>query len=106
MPYHLHSVSIHNGTGSSGHYYTYVKDHSLNVWRQFNDFNVRTVDEDQVLAEAAGDGLSKTAYWVVYISEKELKGQKLVDMYAFEPEVSAFYRRHPYSAMAEPLIVN
>jgi len=28
MPYHLHGVCIHDGTAESGHYYSYIRDHT------------------------------------------------------------------------------
>ena len=33
MPYHLHGVCIHDGTAESGHYYSYIKDPTQNIWR-------------------------------------------------------------------------
>lgn len=71
MPYYLHGICIHDGTAESGHYYSYIKDHNQDVWRQYNDHRVSQVEEAQVLEEATGGGVSKSAYWVVYISEQE-----------------------------------
>ena len=73
MPYHLHGVTIHDGTAESGHYYSYIKDHKKNIWRQYNDHRVNIVEEAQVLEEASGGGLTKSAYYIIYISENELQ---------------------------------
>jgi len=49
MKYQLHGVCIHDGSAESGHYYTLIKDHHQNVWREFNDIRVKIVDEETVL---------------------------------------------------------
>ena len=79
MPYHLHGVCIHDGTAESGHYYSYIRDWSQNVWRQYNDHRINVVEEQQVLEEAQGGGLTKSAYWIVYISEKEMQDMRRID---------------------------
>ena len=70
MPYHLHGVVIHDGSAYGGHYYSYIRDHKQGVWRKFNDHTVSVVEESQVYEEARG-GSTKSAYYVIYISEEE-----------------------------------
>ena len=72
MKYHLHGVVIHDGTAESGHYYTYIKDHVQGKWRCYNDHRVTLVEEKQVLEEAMGGGMTKSAYYITYVSEQEL----------------------------------
>jgi len=98
-------VCIHDGTAESGHYYSYIKDHKQGIWRCYNDHRVTTVEEKQVFEEASGGGLTKSAYYVIYISEKELQVSKTVDGNAYEPEEAGFEKRHPYSSMAGEVIL-
>ena len=67
--YQLHAVSIHDGSAESGHYYTIIKDHSQNIWREVNDIRVKVVDEETVFEQSNGGCGLKTAYWLVYISD-------------------------------------
>ena len=86
MPYHLHGVCIHDGTAESGHYYSYIRDWSQGVWRQYNDHRINVVEEQQVLEEAQGGGLTKSAYWLVYISEKEMREMSRIDQNSYDAE--------------------
>ena len=72
MSYQLHAVCIHDGSAESGHYYTFIKDHHQDVWREYNDIRVKVVDEETVLNQAKGGEGYKSAYWLVYISDKML----------------------------------
>jgi len=72
MAYHLHGVCIHDGTAESGHYYSYIHDHKQGVWRRYDDHRVTLVEESQVYEEANGGGLTKSAYYVIYVSDKEV----------------------------------
>ena len=49
--YILHSVLIHDGVADSGHYYTYIKNHTSETqnWIKFNDIHVNEVSEEKVL---------------------------------------------------------
>ena len=105
MPYHLHGICIHDGTAESGHYFSYIKDHTQNVWRQYNDHRVNIVDEEQVLQEAMGGGLTKSAYWVVYISEEELQRTRAIDENAYDPIEANYEQKHPYGQIADQRIL-
>ena len=100
MPYHLHGICIHDGTAESGHYYSYIKDHTQDVWRRYDDHRITTVEEEQVLEEAMGGGLTKSAYYVTYLSAKEIQRTRPIDENRFDPEAADYERVHPYGPLA------
>ena len=102
--YYLHGVCIHDGTAESGHYYSYIKDHNQGVWRCYNDHRVTNVEEKLVFEEASGGGLTKSAYYVIYISERELQHSKTVDGNLFVPG-QALDKLHPYASLASEQIL-
>lgn len=59
-----------------------------------------------MLVDAESDGVTKTAYWVVYISDSELQEQKKISMYSFDPLMPNFYLSHPYNAMVCPKTIS
>ncbi len=105
MKYHLHGVVIHDGTAESGHYYTYIKDHVQNKWRCYNDHRVTVVEEQQVLEEAMGGGMTKSAYYITYVSEVELRSTSRIDHNVFNPNSVDFERTHPYGQLTKHNIV-
>ena len=105
MPYHLHGVCIHDGTAESGHYYSYIRDHTQGVWRKYDDHRVTIVEQDQVLEEAMGGGLTKSAYYVIYISDKELQGTRSTNENSYEPADPNFEKKHPYGSIASQAIL-
>ena len=52
-----------------------------------------------------GGGLTKSAYYVIYISEKELQGTRNTDENSYEPNVNNFETRHPYGSIASQIIL-
>ena len=48
-----------------------------------------------------GGGLTKSAYYVIYISEKELRGTHNIDENSYDPNENNFENRHPYGAIAD-----
>ena len=105
MPYHLHGVCIHDGTAESGHYYSYIKDHRQGCWRQYNDHRVNIVEEAQVLEDARGGSMTKSAYYVIYISEEELQSTRAIDENLFDSSVDNFEQHHPYGRIANQEIL-
>ena len=105
MDYHLHGVCIHDGTAESGHYYSYIKDHKQGVWRCYNDHRVSIVEESQVYEEANGGSLTKSAYYITYISQNELNNTRNVDMNTYEPNDRDFTNKHPYGKIAKAEII-
>jgi hypothetical protein len=69
MPYHLHSICVHDGNANSGHYYTFIYDRFQKKWRKFNDIRVSEYSEEDVFKEAEGGNSWMTAYWLVYVQE-------------------------------------
>ncbi|OAD00586.1 hypothetical protein MUCCIDRAFT_114070 [Mucor lusitanicus CBS 277.49] len=47
--YTLHTVIYHSGTDISGHYWSYILDHTTNQWWEFEDQKVQPVEENTVL---------------------------------------------------------
>ena len=68
MRYNLHAILIHEGSATSGHYYSYIFDRKQNLWWKFSDANVSMEGEDVVFAEAFGgqEGSTRTAYSIIY----------------------------------------
>lgn len=69
MPYDLHSICVHDGNATSGHYYTFIFDHCQKKWRKYNDIKVTEVSEEDVFKESLGGNSWKTAYWLVYMQQ-------------------------------------
>jgi ubiquitin carboxyl-terminal hydrolase 25 len=54
VPYHLHAICVHDGNAESGHYFTFIKDHSTGKWLKFNDIRVSEVTEEEVIHQSQG----------------------------------------------------
>ena len=52
-----------------------------------------------------GGGMTKSAYYVIYISEKELQDTRDVNENSYEPNEPNFEKRHPYGAIANQSIL-
>ena len=103
MKYQLHGVCIHDGSAESGHYYTLIKDHYQGVWREFNDIRVKTVDEETVLSQSKGGEGYKSAYWLVYISDKMLNTYKTINYNQYDPsDMQKNINNHIYGQRIQP----
>jgi len=74
--YKLHSILLHAGDVNAGHYYCYVQPDMLEEkkWYKMDDENVRDVTGDEMMVDAAGDGVSRcSAYMLVYVREQDLE---------------------------------
>ncbi|MCJ1311014.1 ubiquitin-specific protease ubp2 [Agyrium rufum] len=70
LPYRLHSVFIHRGQVSSGHYWIYIYDFVLSKWRKYNDEYVTDVaDPQKEIFEVHSDARPATPYFLVYVRE-------------------------------------
>lgn len=63
------------------------------------------MEESQVLEEAMGGGLTKSAYYVTYLSEKEIQRTRPIDENSFEPDQHNYEKVHPYGKIANQEIV-
>ena len=51
MNYELQSMCIHSGSLGGGHYYAYCKNYIDNMWREYNDTNVKQIAEENVMKQ-------------------------------------------------------
>lgn len=79
--YNLHSICVHDGNASSGHYFSFIYDRFDKKWRKYNDITVSEVSEDQVFAESVGGDSLQTAYWLVYIQESLSNDKTNINLY-------------------------
>lgn len=67
--YELFSILIHSGGAMGGHYYAYCKDVHTGKWFNFNDMDVRSIDEAEAKRMCGQDGpsvSSTNAYMLLY----------------------------------------
>ncbi|KAL5701003.1 ubiquitinyl hydrolase 1 [Ranunculus cassubicifolius] len=75
--YTLHSVLVHRGGVSGGHYYAFIKPSLSDQWFKFNDTNVTKEDGKMAVEEQYGgdDFLNvakcSSAYMLVYIRDRD-----------------------------------
>ena len=69
IPYRLHSVFIHRGFVSSGHYWIYIYDFSKKIWRKYNDGYVTEVKDVKEIFERDPETRPSTPYFLVYIKD-------------------------------------
>lgn len=74
-PYSLHSIFVHRGTSSFGHYWIYIYDFVKEIWRKYNDSTVTEVSHDEVFRDLekppVGGGSPATSVYLVYVKEDE-----------------------------------
>ncbi|ODV90022.1 hypothetical protein CANCADRAFT_99732 [Tortispora caseinolytica NRRL Y-17796] len=66
-PYRLHSVFIHRGQATFGHYWIYIYDFENDIFRSYNDETVTTVADIQSAIYDDVAGNTATPYFVVYV---------------------------------------
>ncbi|KAL3367030.1 hypothetical protein AABB24_011632 [Solanum stoloniferum] len=70
--YTLHSVLVHGGSVTGGHYYAFIRPTLSNQWYKFDDERVTKVDAKRALEEQyGGQGKNSNAYLLVYIRESD-----------------------------------
>ena len=67
-PYHLHSVIIHRGMVSSGHYWIYIFDFEREIWRKYNDGYVTEVKDTKEIFETEDSPRPATSSFLVYVA--------------------------------------
>lgn len=65
--YHIHSLFIHRGQASFGHYWIYIRDWKTGQYWQFNDEIVTPVSEEVVFDTSEGN--TATPYFLVFVRE-------------------------------------
>ncbi|TGZ80238.1 cysteine proteinase [Ascodesmis nigricans] len=70
--YRIHSVFIHRGTVSFGHYWIYIYDFQRHMWRKYNDERVtEVIDPQEIFTTAPNDHQPPTPYFLVFIREDQ-----------------------------------
>ncbi|XP_066949055.1 ubiquitin carboxyl-terminal hydrolase 28-like isoform X1 [Macrobrachium rosenbergii] len=69
IPYRLHSVVVHEGQASGGHYWVYIFDNVRKAWMKFNDIQVVESNWDELLQDSVGGQNNASAYCLLYIDE-------------------------------------
>ncbi|KAI9651675.1 MAG: ubiquitin-specific protease ubp2 [Trizodia sp. TS-e1964] len=68
--YRLHSVFIHRGSVSFGHYWIFIYDFQKNIWRKYNDGYVTEIRDLAEVFEQA-DTNPATPYFLVYVDDSK-----------------------------------
>ena len=69
IPYRLHSVVVHEGQASGGHYWVYIFDNVQKIWMKFNDIQVVESNWEELLQDSVGGQNNASAYCLLYIDE-------------------------------------
>lgn len=69
VPYRLHSVFIHRGYVSSGHYWIFIYDFANEIWRNYNDGYVTAVKDNREIFDRDSETRPSTPYFLVYIKD-------------------------------------
>lgn len=91
--YDLAAVFVHRGQGGSkgGHYWIYIRDFENNLWRCYNDSDVKVVSDPKEIFELRDPAKTGAPYLVVYVAEEErerfhplfraaLEGEQTIDI--------------------------
>ena len=75
-PYSLHSIFVHRGTSSFGHYWIYIYDFEREIWRKYNDSSVTEVQDTNEIfkdleRQQPGGASPPTSVYLVYVKEDE-----------------------------------
>lgn len=65
--YRLHSVFIHRGQATFGHYWIYIRDFKNKLYRMYNDQTITEVPESEVFND--NEDNAATPYFLVFIRE-------------------------------------
>lgn len=65
--YRLHSVFIHRGQATFGHYWIYIRDFKNKVYRMYNDQTIKEVPESEVFND--NEENTATPYFLVFLRE-------------------------------------
>lgn len=65
--YRIHSVFVHRGQATFGHYWIYINDHKNGIFRKYNDEYVTEVPYSEVFDDSEEN--TATPYFLVYVRE-------------------------------------
>lgn len=68
--YRLHSVFIHRGEASHGHYWVYIYDYVRDRWMKYNDEEVSVVSKEEVFQDRTGS--NENPYMLSYVRADKL----------------------------------
>lgn len=69
LAYRLYAVFMHHGSVEFGHYYIYIYDFEKDIWRKYNDNDVREVqDPAEIFGNQQGEN-PPTPYFLVYVND-------------------------------------
>lgn len=68
--YRLHSVFIHRGEASHGHYWVYIYDFERDMWRKYNDEEVTDVPKEEIFQDRKGS--NENPYMLSYVRADQL----------------------------------
>lgn len=86
LPYRLHSVFIHRGSVSFGHYWIYIYDFAKEIWRKYNDGYVTEVkDREEIFEQETYN--PATPYFLIYVKD-EAKDDLVDPVCRHIPEIS------------------
>ena len=69
IPYRLHAVICHRGHLTSGHYWVWIRDFEDNLWRWYNDADVKeNKDTEDVLKTLSSSG---EPYYLCYVRDSD-----------------------------------
>lgn len=69
--YRLHSVFIHRGEASHGHYWVYIYDFTMGRWMKYNDEEVSVVPKEEVFKDRVGS--NENPYMLSYVKADKLE---------------------------------
>ncbi|KAF8449694.1 hypothetical protein BGX38DRAFT_1187333 [Terfezia claveryi] len=68
--YRIHSVFIHRGSVSFGHYWIYIYDFKEKIWRKYNDEYVTAATDPREVFEHLDSNNPATPYFLVFVREQ------------------------------------
>ncbi|KAI9717372.1 MAG: hypothetical protein M1812_004724 [Candelaria pacifica] len=102
LSYRLHSVFIHRGSVSFGHYWIYIYDFKKDIWRKYNDSYVTEVKNRREVFEQEAVNPA-TPYFLVYVRETDI--DRLVEPVCRELEPEPQWDAPPLADSADQMEV-
>lgn len=69
LAYRLYAVFMHHGSVEFGHYYIYIYDFKKEIWRKYNDNDVREVQDPAEIFAVRQEENPPTPYFLVYVHD-------------------------------------